>query len=264
MSVLSENDTLSSKGLSSLADVYEIAIKNKRWEVIETANNISHEFLRRKNNSESISRNVFDDIKSNCRISLMSLIADSLNKEDKFTKDNLTDFKKTAISVLGLSLNRISNELKALRSDGDNSVDETKLKKYFEAIGVCAHVFESIDRSDMKKDLKTETDSVEVSLYSSMNQIACLLKKGKYDSTISENIANAIYDWCISNFSKPQAEYVLKDVCNYANRPLPSSFTEIPLLIYNLENGVIPDSIEKAKRIIILNMLNHFTNRMTT
>lgn len=247
VSVLSENDTLSSKGLSSLADVYEIAIKNKRWEVIETANNISHKFLRQKNNSESISRNVFDDIKSNCRISLMSLIADSLNKEDKFAKDDLTDFKKTAISVLGLSLNKISNELKALRSDGDNSVDETKLKKYFEAIGVCAYVFESIDRSDMKKDLKTETDSVEVSLYSSMNQIAYLLKKGKYEPTISENIANAIYDWCISDFSKPQAEYVLKDVCNYANRPLPSSFTEIPLLINNLENGVIPDSIEKAK-----------------
>lgn len=247
VSVLSENDTLSSVGLSNLADVYNLAINNKRLEVIETANNISHEFLRRTNNNESVSRNVFDDIESNSRICLMSLIADSINREKKFVKDDLTNFKKTAISILGVSLSKISNDIQVLKADVDNGLDETVLKKYFEAIGVCAYVFESINSTDIEKDLKSEVDSIEVSLYSSLNQIAYLLKKGKYEPTLSENIVNGIYSWCITNFSKPQAEYILKDVCTYANRPLPASFTEIPSLIENLENNIIPDSIEKEK-----------------
>lgn len=247
VSVLSENDTLSSKGLSCLADVYEIAIKNKRLEVIETANNISHEFLRRKNNNEPISRNVFDDIESNSRICLISLIADSINSEEKFIKDDLTNFRKTAISILGVSLSKISNDIQVLKADADNSLDETVLKKYFEAIGVCAYVFESINSTDIEKDLKTEVDSIEVSLYSSLNQIACLLKKGKYEPTLTEAIVNTIYNWSEANLSKPQVEYILKDVCNYANRPLPASFTEIPSLIENLENNIIPDSIEKGE-----------------
>lgn len=247
VSVLSENDTLSSMGLSCLADVYEIAIKNKRLEVIETANNISHEFLRRKNNNEPVSRNVFDDIESNSRICLMSLIADSINSEGKFVKDDLTNFRKTAISILGASLSKISNDIQMLKADADNSLDETLLKKYFEVIGVCAYVFESINSTDIEKDLKTEIDSIEVTLYSSLNQIAYLLKKGKYEPTITENIVNAIYNWSKANLSKPQAEFILKDVCNYANRPLPASFTDIPSLIENLENNIIPDSVEKEK-----------------
>lgn len=246
VSVLSENDTLSSMGLSNLADVYEIAIKNKRLEVIETANKISHEFLRRKNNNESICRNVFDDIVSNCKICMMSLIADSLNLKEKFVKDHLTDFKKTAISLLGISSDNVTNDLQVLRADADN-IDEIVLQKYFEVIGVCAYVFDRIDKTNMEKDLKTEIDSIEVSLYSSMNQIAYLLKKGKYEPTLSENIVNGIYSWCITNFSKPQAEYILKDLCTYANRLLPASFTEIPSLIVNLKNNIIPDSIEKGK-----------------
>lgn len=253
VSILSENNAFSSVAISYLGDIYDIALSRQRLEVIETADRITHEFIRRNNNKENVDGNLFSNIENNSRLCLMSITADSLNQEKKFIKDTSTNFKNTAMSLLRVSLESISNSLSQLKSNLGQGKDEKDLEIYFKAVGVCAYVYDKINEKVAKNEKRDEIDTLEVSVYKSLSDIAYLFIKTDNRRPYIDDVVNAIYKWCVANLSKSQVEYILRDICNYSNRPLPISFTEVPELIYNLENNIIPDSVDIEKTDYYIN-----------
>lgn len=247
VSILSENDSLSSAAISYLGDTYGIALSKQRLEVIETADRISHEFIRRKNNNEMVGSSLFDVIENNATLCLLSLKADSLNREKVFTKDNLTSFRNTAMSLLGVSLKRLDSKLSQLRSSIEQGIDKKELETDFNAAWLCGYFYDEINEKTTEEEKRSEIDSLEVSIFKSLSDIAYLFVKTGNKQPNIDDIVDYIYKWCVINLSKPQVENILRDLCNYSNRPLPISFKEIPLLIHNLGNNIVPDSIDIKK-----------------
>ena len=244
VSILSENDSLSSTAISYLGDTYGMALSKQRLEVIETADRITYEFIRRKNNNEMVGSSLFDVIENNAKLCLLSLKADSLNQEKGFTKDNLTSFRNTAMSLLDVSFKRLESKVNQLKSSIEQGIDETELEMNYKAVGLCAYLFDILKGKVAEEENRSEIDSLEVSLFQSLSDITYLyIKTGNKRPNI-DDIIDFTYGWCIANLSRPQVEYILRDICNYASRPLPISFTEIPLLIHNLGNNIVPDSID--------------------
>lgn len=247
VSIISENDSLSSTALSCLENTYELALSKRRLEVIETADRLTHEFIRRKNYNGDIGNRMFHDIAINSRVCMISLKADSINMETNFIKDDLTNFRNTAISLLGISLESLSTKISQFKSNPKQCSNEKELNNYLKGVILCNYVYNKINEKSKDEENRNEIDSLEVSIYKSLADIAHLsIVSGNKQLNIDKTINN-IYRWCVANLSKPQVESILRDVCNFANRPLPTSFIEIPSLIHNLDNNIVPDSTDISK-----------------
>ena len=245
--ILSENDSFSSIAFSYLRDTYSYALKKQRLEVIEAADRLINESIRRHNNE--LSRwTLFDNIENNYRLCMMSFEADSLNVEKNFTQDNLTDFTNTVVSLLGVSLERISKKIYQLRSNSEQKLSEKELNLYIKEVGLCADVYDNINKEKAKGGVnRYDIDSLEVYIFKSLSDIGYLYVKEGYKQPNLDDILNSIYEWCVANISKPQVEHILRDLCDYTGRSLPNSFTEVPMLITNLENHIVPDTIDIKK-----------------
>lgn len=242
-----ENDSLSSLLLPQLSEIYNIALDRDRFAITEFSDKIISELNRRfKYDSKQVGKNVFNDVKANNLLCMLCLKSDSINKKDSFCKDQLTDFAETAVNLLKTSCTITQDYISNVRKNINAGavLEKEKIQDMFEAFLSCYSTYVELYAKVNDEDLAMEMDSVEVILFKTMSNISYISQFSEVDSPFSDELSKYVYDWCVENLSKAGAETILKDICSFSGFDMPTSYSEIPLLIQSLEENIIPESVD--------------------
>lgn len=241
-SLMADCDSLASVVVDVLLDTYRASLERKHFEAIETAKSIIEAIIRNSRNSESLEMNYEICYRLNDFVDLC-LLADSLNNIYNFKMDKTCGFVETTYDLVKLASDVILRESQIMRRELGN------LYNIDERLGKCKDVSVLINlyTSNISKyelnHVIYPIDVIEINLFKTWGNLAYIYSRVPNHSTESMLFENFVYNACVQNLDKKEVELLLEDLCASSKKNMPPSYEEIPQLIKNLKNNVIPDSL---------------------